>query len=690
MSSSLVGLAHVLSVALVAAVPVAPVEWSRDSRWIAYTTIENADAPALPSGWMLAPGGIPEATASAPSPPRKIYRIWATQVKSGESVLIEESPHPLSSPSWVAAGRTLVYGRFAPVDGGGGSTQHGRYEVVVRTGLDHQRSFPIEADLELNAEDRVAIARQKLAPSPDGRRLAVPRPGDVAGLWLMNVADGRTAQTLDGAFAPAWSPDSRRLAFLKEVPVPEAEPAVQVHLLNSAGGGDQTLRVSASALSGSLLAWGQDGQSLMMIAGPGGGTFRTRNISLVRIGVDGGYASSVSTLESISPTNVPGRMRGQATLGGEPRPRSARVDLTMDAEQDQGVCLINDGQEQVMRWCSLVGQNTYDRFHPLDNGLQLGAPAIAPDGLTLAFRVDDGGGAGIVSLYDLTTKETIPVAPDLSSRRRWLDRLASCALDLLQTWLPSPAGDGEGVRATVLPILGELGGFHPRQFRLKRLAKFASAPLTPPAVPGDGLDDFRLFFAYLAQDYDAAERHLDAVESTAEAPRDRLRWMCLRAQILMSKGEVNRARGIVGYLERETRGSRFSIEESAGTYTLTAVDDPGDAWATHLNQVAGDGTLLRMGKNTNELGAPGETPDAINLGGWAPAPDQMPIAPFAPNPGDLLVPPNEFGIIPFRRRLPNLGDAPPPPPDIQPPGMLPRFTPPPVPGLRVVPLEVQP
>lgn len=685
MSSSLVGLAHVLSAALAATAPVAPVEWSRDSAWLAYTTVDSSDAPSLPPGWMLTPEGKTTTSPSGPANPRRIYKIWATRVKGGESVLIEESPHPLSSPSWVADGRTLIYGRFTPTGGEGGSTQHGRYEIVVRTGLDRMRTVPVQADVELDADGRYAMARQKPAPSPDGRRAAVPKPGASAGLWLVNVAEDRLPATLDGGFAPAWSPDGRRLAYLKgSASRAPTEPGVFVHLLTPATGGDRVLGVNAPALSGSLLAWSQDGQSLMMIAGPAGGTFRSRQATLVRVGLDGGYPIPVSTLESI-PANIPGRMRGgPAAVDGETRPRSMRVDLTMDSEQDQGVCLIDlDGQDQVMRWCSLVSQNTYDRFHPLDAGLQLGAPAIAPDGLTLAFRVDDGGAAGLVALFDLTSKETTALAPDAASRRRWLDRLAACAVDLLETWLPSPAGAGEVVRPTVLPILGELGGFHPRQFRLKRLAKFAAAPLaSAPAAAGDGLDEFRLFFAYLGQDYAEAERLLPAVESKAETPLDRLRWLCLRAQILMSNGEAGRARGIVDYLNRESSGSRLLIEETAGGYALAPISDPSNVWARHLEAKAADGTILRTGNASNDLANLNDSPDAINLGGMAPDPDQMLQAPFAPNPRLLPVPPDEFGVIPFRRRFPN----PDGPPAVPPPGLIT----PPAPGLRVVPLEVQP
>ncbi|MDG3002966.1 hypothetical protein [Paludisphaera mucosa] len=708
MFSSLAGLSCVLSAALMTSSPLAPVDWSRDGRWIAYTLVDSPDAPALPPGWLLAPSGSEAGPTSSSviAGSQKTFRVWATRVKGPDSVLIEESKQPLSSPTWGADGRTLVYGRFVSSQPDSPSSQRGRYEVVVQSGLDQKRVVVVQPDLELEAAARSSIPFLGPTLSADGRRLAVPRPGPDAGVWVVHLDEDRATRAIDEARMPAWSPDGHRLAYLKSKPGPDGEPVVSVHLLNPAGTADRVLSIEAS-LTASFLTWGLDGQSLLMIANPRRGPFRNTQVDLVRVGLDTGQTSPVSTLEAVAPTNAPRRFRGPTTLAGAEKSPAVRVGLALDGEQEQAVCLVDtEGQDQVVKWGNLHTQNTFKRFHPLDAGLQIGSPAVAPDGRSLVFRVEDGG-AGLVALLDLNSEEVTLVAPDAGARIRWLDRLAACAVTLLQTWLPSPDADGAGVRATVLPLLAELGGVHPRQFRLKRLAKFASGLVHEPGDPvpasgtgRDGLAEFRLLFAYLNQDYTAAERHLGAIEATTTDPHARLRWLCLRAQILLSEGEVDRARGMIAYIDRETQPQALSIEDVPSGFQIESVANPQNAWAKHLAQKATQGALVRgrNGQVDPQAGLDGQTAE---MGGWDV--DRMPNLPFAPNPGveQGLVPlqPDELGVPP-QIRIPGLIE--PPAPGLQPPARMPRFAPPPggiepgrlppqppAAGLRALQLEIE-
>lgn len=643
MASSLLGVASLLTATLATACPTGPVDWSRDGRWIAWTAVEASDAPALPRGWLRSPHG----DETPPRPSARNHRIWATRLPSLESILILDSPHPLSSPAWSTDGRSMAYSRFVSSDPARDGLQRGRLEVVIRTGLDQERSVVIDPRLELDADGRRSLAASSPALSPDGRRVAVPRPGRESGLWLVLLDDSGAVMTLEDAVAPAWSPDGRRLAFLKVRPGPAGPPIVSLHVSPRAGRIDAPLGVEGS-LKPDFLAWAPDGRSLLAIANPMRGPFRSAQLDLVRIGLDGGPVGRPSNLESTPPANANRRLQGQGAMVDPGKPPSLRIELSMDAGQEEGVCLVEtNGREQMLRWGNLLTQNTFKRFHPLDPGLRIDAPSLAPDGRTAAFRVDDGTGAGLLALIDLNTEELSLVAPDEATRRRWLDRLADCALSHLLEWIP-----GEEVasdRPTVLPILSELGGLHQRRYTLSRLARFAS-PLLKESADGepDGLEDFRLFFSYLNQDYASASRWLDAVEGATDDPETLLRWLGLRAQIFLGDGQIEKARGILDYLARESRRPSFTVEETSEGFKLVGEPLPDAAWVVHLRQKSSDLAAQRMRLANGDRVEGGEPVDPFS--DFDAAPVRMPNTPFAPPPGVVPVVPDEFNPPGLRPR----------------------------------------
>ncbi|OJW19505.1 MAG: hypothetical protein BGO49_09305 [Planctomycetales bacterium 71-10] len=643
-----------LTAALATACPTGPVDWSRDGLWIAWTAVELPDSPALPRGWLRSPLGDEPPPASG----RNSHRIWATRFPSLESALILDSPHPLSSPCWSADGRSMAYARFVSSDPARDGVQRGRFEVVIRSGLDRERSVVIDPGLALDAEGRKSLAASRPALGPDGRRVVVPRPGRESGLWLVLLDDSGAVMTLEDAVAPAWSPDGRRLAFLKVRPGPAGPPVVSLHVSPPAARLDGPLGIE-NALTPDFLAWAPDGRSLLAIANPMRGPFRSTQLDLVRIGLDGGPAGRPSNLESTPPANANRRLQGQVGMADPGKPPSLRIELSMDAGQEEGVCLVEtNGREQILRWGNLLTQNTFKRFHPLDPGLRIDAPALAPDGRTAAFRVDDGTGAGLLALIDLNTEELSLVAPDEATRRRWLDRLADCALSHLLEWIPGE--EVASARPTVLPILAELGGLHQRRYTLSRLARFASPLLKERAGEGpDGLDEFRLFFSYLNQDYASASRWLDAVEAGTDDPEALLRWLGLRAQIFLGDGQVEKARGIIDYLARETRRPSLSVEETAGGYKLSGEPLPDAAWVDHLRQKSSDLAAQRIRPGRGDRVDGGEPVDPFSdfeAGG----PDPIPNIPFAPPPGVVPIVPDEFnppGLRPRNLMVPPAPDG---------------------------------
>ena len=117
----------------------APVLWSPDGRWVAYTIAVRPSAPELAPGWLYpddagpAPGvGVGAAGASRGGDRR--IEIWATRPESGESILLEESRGPLTSPAWSPDGKALAFGRLVPEEEG-----RARFEIVLQEAPDRQR-----------------------------------------------------------------------------------------------------------------------------------------------------------------------------------------------------------------------------------------------------------------------------------------------------------------------------------------------------------------------------------------------------------------------------------------------------------------------------------------------------------------------------------------------------------------------
>src|SRR6266446_4224080 len=81
-----------LGLALLAGCLHAPVLWSPDGRWIAYTIAVRPSAPVVAPGWLYDVNtGADSKLASRPTLTGEaagVYRLWATRVDSGDSVLL--------------------------------------------------------------------------------------------------------------------------------------------------------------------------------------------------------------------------------------------------------------------------------------------------------------------------------------------------------------------------------------------------------------------------------------------------------------------------------------------------------------------------------------------------------------------------------------------------------------------------
>lgn len=686
-----------LAPSLLAASFASPLDWSGDGRWLAYA-IEKRESPALSPGWLFRRQLGADPSAGAASGGRSTHQLWVTRADGSESALIEESSSPMSPPVWGPDGRSLFRGGFVVDEDAPGT--RGRYEIVARTGLDESRSIPVQLDLELNAEQLASIGLAAPVISSDGRYLAVPKPGEAAGVWVVRLDQDRVVKSFDSARSPAWSPDGRRLSLVIEEPGTSGEPSRSIAIWNRDRGDERRLDLDVALLDAPP-AWSLDGQSLLAVAAPTGGRAGPPQLDLVRVNLDTGFAIRVMTLETFAPNDL---FRQNANRRSPLLSRTAglnqiRVELSLDRERDQALCLIDAGiGDRAFKWCNTRVGNTFKRFHPLDPTIALGAATLSPDGQSVAFRVEGGDGRGLPAVCDLSTEAVTLIAPDDDARARWLGELALRSIGLIEQGVRIGGDKGATARATVLPIPGELNAEPPRLFRLKRLATIAGGLIdtthragSPSAREVDPLEEHALFFDYLRGDYEAAAMRINRLEAESKSAEDRLRWSLLRAQVLMGQGEFDRARGIVDYVARATAARRREVEQTPLGPVVSEIANPEHEWSRFLDQKLSESARARSQPGL------GMTDDSDHLEpspeGWepiGPVPVDPPRAPIIPDEGNpAALDPDQFNApiapMPRARRvpIPDEGNV---PPEDEAPGFG-RIIPLDEPVPRVIPLN---
>ena len=157
--------------------------------------------------------------------------------------------------------------------------------------------------------------------------------------------------------------------------------------------------------------------------------------------------------------------------------------------------------------------------------------------------------------------------------------------------LPPAAVDGVPVKhATLLPIPGEFASAPQVGSRLRRLGRLARPLCDRPADASPApdelqalLDEARLFFDYLREDYHAALDSLERLEARTSSPDERLRLLSLRAQIFLGQGATDRATETIAFLEAVPLRSSTRLETTPAGPVLTKEDDPSRRWPSYLS-----------------------------------------------------------------------------------------------------------
>ncbi|MDR3639523.1 MAG: hypothetical protein P4L84_37325 [Isosphaeraceae bacterium] len=550
-----------------------PVAWSPDGEWMAYTVKVREPWHGLPKRWFFQTESLNDETPAAVGEegPAATFRLWATRVDSSDSLLLDGGRSVLSAPCWSADGKVLAFTRVV-ADG----KDRTRYEVVLQDEPDRQRvilSRPLTGR-EGNLEGLSALSP---AWSPDGRLLAVALPQQTLDLAVLRADNGRVLKVFQDSTRPAWSPDAKNvaLAFVRG-----REPQSLQWVDGSFGAPRTLVELGQTTQTPFWL----DAGSLAVVAhtsGRKGMAPPSDQFSLIRVSLETGAVQVVVSLNG-----NPGEARGV--------PRGTSFSFDRDRENLFFTRAALSPPYEIV-WSRPRHNEILKPFAPFDFTIACGALAVAPRNRLLAFRAGGLGSEALPAVVDLSDDHLAPTAlvPDDEVRVQWVVNLIRTARRLLFVSLP-PAKLKQGLeveRASILPLAGEIA---PQQEMLARLRKLGRAgrPIcerpagASPAEPAvqELLEEGRLFFDYLRQDYDAALASLDAWEARVTDSDSRLRLLSVRAQIYVAQGRAEQARETIEYLRGCDRGQAGSIEDTPLGPELRTVPDPGRSWPQYLSE----------------------------------------------------------------------------------------------------------
>ena len=508
--------------------------WSPDGDWLAYASETTARPVTLDTSWIFEGKDAGDAPRSSDGRRRR-HRLWATRIGSeGASILLDDSPGPITPPCWRPDGKALAYGRVVPTAVG-----RARFEVVRIEGED-RRVLHSQA-LDDPDRDARSLVGSPVAWSPDGRFLAVPRVRP-SGLAILRVDTGAILKSIEGATAPAWAPIGGRLFY---VVATGGKPA-SIECLESHLGAAR--RMAEIGQLESPLVVARDGQSVILISrSPVNPKLLTgpEKVEVVRIRVDEGQGD-----------------RTVPTAGGPLIVDRGLVAASLAQDRD-GENLFSvvagAGQPCQVSWFRPRERSVHKLFPVLDPTLAVGDLALSPRGETLALRLGEPGSSGVVALCDLQSMALTPVASDDPARDAWLTLLLATSRKIVREGLPAPILGGRAIdRAVAPPIPGELEANSETQARLHRLARTARLCLGPVGPGSDDVahEEARFLFDFLREDYPAAMVDVDRLAAIEPDAGRRLKVVGLRGQVYAGMGDLPRARDAFAYLKVAEARSR--------------------------------------------------------------------------------------------------------------------------------------
>ena len=366
------------------------------------------------------------------------------------------------SPAWSPDGRSIAFLRTLP------------QETAVFVAL---AGGGVQTRIADVYPTRIEAAGRHLDWSRDGKSLAVPdksAPEQPFAIFLVEVATGRKRRITDppqniiGDSSPAFSPDGRKLAFLRA----PAGGVADIYVMDLDRGEPPT-RLTFDERSVLSLTWTQDGRAIVFASNRTGGN------NLWSIGVDpraarrgperlpaiGGNVSEpafsrdgrkLAFTQFFSDSNI-----WRLDLGPSHVARGTPRQLIVSTLDDSSPQVSPDGRKIAFRstrsgsneiWvCDSEGADCAQltRF----GGPLTGSPRWSPDGRFIAFDSRPQGHsdiyvAGVEGGYSrrLTLNGSEDVAPSWSADGRWI-YFSSNRSGAWQIW-KTPAGGGEQIQVT--------------------------------------------------------------------------------------------------------------------------------------------------------------------------------------------------------------------------------------------------
>jgi dipeptidyl aminopeptidase/acylaminoacyl peptidase len=164
-------------------------------------------------------------------------QIWLIRTDGGEAAQLTRQPGGTGDPVWSPDGRTITYVAGAPL------------EESARPGVGHGTGAP-KSDVRVFS---------RLKYKANGKGLW---NGNFAQVFAVSVPDGEARQVTAGPYdcsAPAWSPDSKLLAFSSNrAQDPDRTPSSDIWVVPAAGG--EPRKLTRSEGPAELPSWSPDGR----------------------------------------------------------------------------------------------------------------------------------------------------------------------------------------------------------------------------------------------------------------------------------------------------------------------------------------------------------------------------------------------------------------------------------------------
>ncbi len=252
------------------------------------------------------------------------------------------------------------------------------------------------------------------AYAPDGKAIAYVRDGRQ--LRLITLGEDRRVLRdvllFDGALggfednAPSWSPDGKWLAFA----VTDRKAFDNIHVVPAAGGEARRISFLANGQTGGKIVWSPDGKFILTDTGQ-----RSEDAKMLRIDLLPNTPKyREDAFRDLFKPDGPAKPASQPETPTEDKPDAPAE----EAEADKDGKSDKPARSKKVEPVRIVFEGIRERASFLPLGLNVGLPAISPDGKTLVFTANAAGATNLYS-YSLDELAKEPPTPvQLTSTRK--------------------------------------------------------------------------------------------------------------------------------------------------------------------------------------------------------------------------------------------------------------------------------